>query len=1736
MKKWLTFILLFLSFGVSAQMLTFNFDGLAGNEISATSNSNVAGITNAVITRTGLTAAANADRFNSNNFPTTAVIDVNKYLSFSVTPSPGNVVGISSIIVSWQRSGTGPQALELRSSLDGYTATLGTVATNTGTSTITSTFTFSNASNSAINFRLYFYNASSTTGTAGPGDFPSGNDIIVNGDALVGKITNQDGAWTDPNIWTPVGVPLNTEAAIVAHNVYNNNGDIYRDAQTTINPGKSFGTNFSWKSTANTNVYGTFRLDPSGNIDASGTYLAPLYFTGSTLEYNNGGTFNRNAEWSTSTTYGTPGYPCNVVLSNSTNLVMDQNNGASVARGISGNLTINTGSTFNMGAMAFPIIVKGNVTNSGTLTLGSVFGGDLKVGGNFTTTGTLNISQRALFFTGANGVQPQTINSSVNPLVIEYLNFEGTGTTLQLNTDLTVQASATGNVITWGNTGNDILDINGKTLKLGITNGTANQISGTGKFKGSTTSILDINGTGNIGTIAFASGSEQLSKFIINRTDRTLGVTLGSDLTLNFASAWGGSGTNHALQINTGIIDIANYNLIFAAGASHNASQNYASQNVRGWIATTGTGEVRATTPFSSYLIYTVFGFPVGDLGSAGFSPVMLYQNSRTGNGYVAMRAVNVKHPQVAGTQYIKRYWTLTTSSGITAFNYDIGLNYRIPDDVVGAPDKQGIWNASSSSWTNIQALANTTSILYFDTRYIYYPGLATLPGTTGLDFTAADQFAYTGVYFRTNSASGTWADKSKWDYSLDGGLTWIAAPAPVVPNQNNAGRIEVLNGHTMTINDNQSMINAFVRTGGNLRIEGLSSATAPSVTIGGTGTNLTVEAGAKLSLSNYININSINSSGTGTVLVKTSGNVYVENNFNVDGNSITSNYIDATSKLTYENGSIFEWDNQYQMPSSNAISSGGSAFKTVNTPDTVTMRFSKANSNFTFGGSTNITINATIEANASFNIGGNGSKSVRGGFRGNSTLTQTNAGAWTLMNGSIISGTVIIKPISNQFIIAPSATTTVPVGANIKLISPSEDAILLKQANGILNINGIADITAMQIANSSGSVNVSSTGTLKIANAEGLFGANAAITSGTLTLAQGSTVSYNKNGNQTITTQAAQYHHLLLDSSGNKTAPLSTLPIKGDFIINNSAVFVHNGGLVQMNGTLAQAFLNNNTAVEPLFYNIEFNNAAGAFINSAITVEKKLAVPAGILNVNNRVTLKSTATNTANIGNLSGATLNYGANGKFRVERYVAQYKKWQFLSFPVLGPVYARDTWQEGYPNTTLSDGYGMQITTSNGVTTGGFDASPIAGATPSVKYLDFNAQTYTGISSTIGFDMSKGNTTPGYSAYVRGDRSISPDPSYTLGNTTTLRADGKIYQGTVSSEAIPPTKFGLVGNPYPSAVKIADLRMNGQQLNNVYIWDPTLTGTYLVGGYRQLTWNAGANAYAVTPSGGLYPATITDLQSGQAFMVQNNFASAYPVVFGENAKTDNSVLVSRDPVGKIFCLNMNKIADTGKVLLDGVSIFFDASYKNEVDAMDALKMLDGDENISLLRNNKTLFAEMHKPVAEKDTFYLKTVNLKQGKYAMAFKPIGLSAESLFAYIVDKYTNTQERISLDAENEYQFTVDANTLSAAADRFYIVFRKINSNALSSGIRQVIVAPNPIVNGQLQLHAYNFPGGNYTLKIFNNAGQLVQQEKVFINPILSFVARPLKQLAKGSYQLILIGNDGEVCIARFMIL
>ncbi len=132
----------------------------------------------------GIVGASANDRYSANTWGTT-VFDATKYFEFVLTPNAGYRIDLKNFIYTNQKSSTsGPTTILMRSSVDSFTANIGSLSAST--TATTATVDLSAAAyqqlTSAVTFRIYGFGATS------PGSTFSINDFIFNGNVILSPI------------------------------------------------------------------------------------------------------------------------------------------------------------------------------------------------------------------------------------------------------------------------------------------------------------------------------------------------------------------------------------------------------------------------------------------------------------------------------------------------------------------------------------------------------------------------------------------------------------------------------------------------------------------------------------------------------------------------------------------------------------------------------------------------------------------------------------------------------------------------------------------------------------------------------------------------------------------------------------------------------------------------------------------------------------------------------------------------------------------------------------------------------------------------------------------------------------------------------------------------------------------------------------------------------------------------------------------------------------------------------------------------------------------------------------------------------------------------------------------------------------------------------------------------------------------------------------------------------------
>jgi len=524
---------------------------------------------------------------------------------------------------------------------------------------------------------------------------------------------------------------------------------------------------------------------------------------------------------------------------------------------------------------------------------------------------------------------------------------------------------------------------------------------------------------------------------------------------------------------------------------------------------------------------------------------------------------------------------------------------------------------------------------------------------------------------------------------------------------------------------------------------------------------------------------------------------------------------------------------------------------------------------------------------------------------------------------------------------------------------------------------------------------------------------------------------------------------NLQIDANASVTVTGNTIQIAGT--ITNNGIFDVTDGTVELNGAATQNIDGNNFAnvipgqnntVKNLIIsnNVNVANTANHTLNITGTLSFGPEATTAQLQTGDNITLKSSATATANVGVIAnGNTI----TGDVTVERYSKAIQNWQFLAIPTNTSQTIHDAWQEGQAQKVVgTPGYGTQIT------------GPVADPTldfvspnPSMKYWDNATQAFINITRTnIQFPNSISsalNTRNGFFLFIRGDRQAT-GVSGTPHDPTVMRTKGSLFTGDISF-TVPGNAFYSIGNPYAARVDFGNIT-HAAGIPAFYVWDPLIYGERGAGGYQTLSY---ITNYVPTVPTTYYPSTPVPpypsypyLESGQSAFVNNTTGSGITLTFNESDKLNGSNLVFRGGDASASRFLRTFLYDASGKVADGNAVVFNSNYQNRLDANDAVKISNSGENLGLKRDGIILAIEARSPVSANDTIYFSLKNIAKTTYRFQFNPENMQDAGVTAFLVDNYLKTTTPVSLADITSANFTADANAGSYAADRFMIVFKK----------------------------------------------------------------------------------------------
>jgi hypothetical protein len=209
---------------------------------------------------------------------------------------------------------------------------------------------------------------------------------------------------------------------------------------------------------------------------------------------------------------------------------------------------------------------------------------------------------------------------------------------------------------------------------------------------------------------------------------------------------------------------------------------------------------------------------------------------------------------------------------------------------------------------------------------------------------------------------------------------------------------------------------------------------------------------------------------------------------------------------------------------------------------------------------------------------------------------------------------------------------------------------------------------------------------------------------------------------------------------------------------------------------------------------------------------------------------------------------------------------------------------------------------------------------------------------------------------------------------------------------------------------------------------VWDPNLNtrGAYAI--YGNGTTN---------PKGSMVNQYI---QSGQAFFVQTT-SSDPSLTFNESNKTSVNKNVFR--TSSTSSLSIQLLLDTTEIVnktADGVTLMFDSSYSRKIEAEDAIKFQNQDENMSIVNSQTLLSIEGRPRVSSEDSIQLHFSQLRQKSYYLKFLP-DMFPSNLTIVLKDNFLKTEIPIDINSETILPFSITSDSLSFYPTRFLIILK-----------------------------------------------------------------------------------------------
>ncbi len=463
-----------------------------------------------------------------------------------------------------------------------------------------------------------------------------------------------------------------------------------------------------------------------------------------------------------------------------------------------------------------------------------------------------------------------------------------------------------------------------------------------------------------------------------------------------------------------------------------------------------------------------------------------------------------------------------------------------------------------------------------------------------------------------------------------------------------------------------------------------------------------------------------------------------------------------------------------------------------------------------------------------------------------------------------------------------------------------------------------------------------------------------------------------------------------------------------------------------------------------------------------------------GTLTINDTIIFENTnATDAAQIGEVSSTSVIDGT-GHVILERFIPASRAFRLFASGVNTTSSIQDNWQEGAnsysanPNPnhgTHITGFGTANSTPVTTNQNGFDWNP--SGNPSLFTFDNTAGSY-GWNAIPNTNTQTISAQEVYRLFVRGDRSIDIQNNNAVPTSTTIRTIGTLNHGSNSINLNTGTEIhNLIPNPYHAIIDVQTILQNATNLNTRYfwVWDPTLSarGAFVV---VDLDTNSPENPITFDPE--TNSSANRYVMPGQSFVVYSTAAN--PTLSIEEshkatAQAQTDVFSDGNEVEETRFINIRlyftDAFDNEEPPSDALAVRFKASGNNLIDDNDAPKLMNTNENISVLDHGKIIQIEERALPQVGDEIQLLFDNKDFEEYTFDID-MDCNQNGLKLVLVDQYT--QETYDLENGNQHidvsiDYSINA---SIAMNRFKLVFEEepLNTNEFSD--LNFSIYPNPV--------------------------------------------------------------------------